>query len=90
MGDTETGVSWFWVTDKVDAGPIAAVRRIPMPANVRPRELYDQYLVPLGIEAFDEVLRQLEAGIVPREEQDERFATYEPPREKAKNAPISG
>ena len=86
MGDTETGVTWFWVTDRVDAGPIAAVRRIAMPEGMRPRDLYDRYLVPLGIAAFEDVLMQLEAGIVPREEQDERLATYEPPRAKVKKA----
>jgi methionyl-tRNA formyltransferase len=83
MGDAETGVTWFWVTEEVDAGPIAVQRAIPLPRNVRPRDLYERELVPLGIEAFESLLRQLEAGIVPRTEQDERFATYEPPRDKA-------
>lgn len=82
MGDTETGITWFWVTDRVDAGPIAARRVIPMPRDMRPRDIYEQHLVGLGIEAFEELLRKLEAGIVPREEQDESLATYEPPREK--------
>lgn len=80
MGDTETGTSWFWVTDRVDAGPIAAQRRIDMPAGVRPRDLYEDYLVPLGIESFETLLRQLALGEVPRVEQDESMATYEPPR----------
>jgi methionyl-tRNA formyltransferase len=83
MGDAETGVSWFWVTDKVDAGPIAAQRQIAMPPNIRPRDLYNDHLVPLGIEAFEEILQHLQRGIVPRTEQDESKATYEPPRERA-------
>jgi methionyl-tRNA formyltransferase len=86
MGDTETGVSWFWVTEKVDAGPIAAQRIIPMPEDIRPRDLYNQHLVGLGIEAFEEILLQLERGIVPRTEQDESLATYEPPRPRVKPA----
>jgi methionyl-tRNA formyltransferase len=89
MGDAETGVTWFWVNEKVDAGPIAIQRAIPVPPDVRPRELYERYLVPLGVEAFESLLRELEAGIVPRIEQDERFATYEPPREKARKSDIA-
>ena len=84
MGDTQTGVTWFWVTEKVDAGPIAAQRIIPIPPDVRPRDLYEQHLVPLGIEAFEEVLTSLERGVVPRTEQDESRATYEPPRSRVK------
>jgi len=81
MGDTETGVSWFWVTDKVDAGPIAVQRRIAIPPGIRPRDLYNEYLAPLGVAAFEDLLLQLEAGVVPRLVQDESQATYEPPRE---------
>jgi methionyl-tRNA formyltransferase len=80
MGDTATGVSWFWVSDKVDAGPIAAQRRIEIPPGVRPRDLYEDYLVPLGIESFEKLVLDLALGRVPRVEQDESLATYEPPR----------
>jgi methionyl-tRNA formyltransferase len=80
MGDTETGVTWFWVTDHVDAGPIAAQRAIPMPPGVRPRDLYDEYLAPLGVESFEKLVLELALGRVPRVEQDESLATYEPPR----------
>ena len=80
MGDTETGVSWFWVCDRVDAGPIAAQRRVEVPTGIRPRDLYESYLVPLGIEAFEKLVLQLARGDVPRLEQDENLATYEPPR----------
>ncbi len=77
MGDTETGTTWFWVCDRVDAGPIAAQRRIDVPAGVRPRDLYEDYLVPLGVESFEKLLRQLALGEVPRVEQDESQATFE-------------
>jgi hypothetical protein len=47
---------------------------------VRPRDLYEDYLVPLGIESFEKLVLQLAFGEVPRVEQDESLATYEPPR----------
>ena len=86
MGDTQTGVTWFWIDDGIDTGPIAVTRSIPLPAGLRPRDVYEQYLVPLGVEAFEELLDRLEAGEVPRIVQDESLATYEPPRERAKGA----
>jgi methionyl-tRNA formyltransferase len=82
MGETQTGVTWFWVTDKVDAGPIAIQRELAIPPDIRPRDLYNEYLAPLGVAAFEDLLGDLEAGIVRRIEQDERLATYEPPRER--------
>ena len=86
MGDSETGVSWFWIDDGIDTGPVAIARGIPLPAGMRPRDVYEQLLVPLGVEAFEELLDKLEAGNVPRIVQDESLATYEPPRERAKGA----
>ncbi len=83
MGDSETGVTWFWVDDGIDTGPIATQRRIPLPAGIRPRDLYNDQLVRLGIEAFKELLDRIEAGELPRTVQDESLATYEPPRERA-------
>jgi len=82
LGEMETGVTWFWVTDQVDAGPIAVQRALAIPSGIRPRDLYNEYLAPLGVDAFADLLLDLEAGIVRRVEQDERLATYEPPRER--------
>ena len=86
MGDTQTGVSWFWIDDGIDTGPVAITREIPLPQGLRPRDVYEQHLVPLGVDAFEELLNKLEAGEVPRIVQDESLATYEPPRERAKGA----
>lgn len=83
-GDAETGATWFWVTDKVDAGPIAAQRRIDMPRGVGPRELYERYLAPLGVAAFAGLLEQMERGDIPRTPQDETLATFEYSRETAR------
>ncbi|MFN2460455.1 MAG: formyltransferase family protein [Candidatus Velthaea sp.] len=80
-GDSETGVTWFWVTDKVDAGPIAVQRRIAMPAGLGPRELYEAHLAPLGVRAFADVLQHMESGDIPRTAQDETLATFEYARE---------
>ena len=86
MGDKDTGVSWFWIDDGIDTGPVAITRSIPLPPGLRPRDVYELHLVPLGIEAFEELLDRMESGDIPRIVQDEALATYEPPRERAKGA----
>jgi len=47
---------------------------------MRPRDLYETILVPLGEALLDNLLGQFTRGIISRFPQDERFATYEPPR----------
>jgi hypothetical protein len=47
---------------------------------MRPRDLYETVLVPLGEALLDTLLGQFKNGVVSRFPQDERFATYEPPR----------
>jgi methionyl-tRNA formyltransferase len=76
-GDALTGVSWFWVTDKVDAGPIAIQREMPVPPGIGPRDLYNEHLAQLGVNAFDALIEQIENGTIPRIEQDESLATFE-------------
>lgn len=82
MGDTETGVTWFWVDEGIDTGPIAIQGSVPIPAESSPGRLYYGTLVPLGAKLLDELLAQLESGQRPSVVQDESRATYEPLRPK--------
>jgi methionyl-tRNA formyltransferase len=79
-GDTVTGVTWFWITTGIDAGPIAAQARVEIPPGISRGALYYQHLVPLGLSLLPLILNQLDTGYPRRMEQDERLATYEPPR----------
>ncbi len=49
---------------------------------MRPKELYEETLVPLGAMLLDALLTQFERGCFSRYPQDESRATYEPPRPK--------
>jgi methionyl-tRNA formyltransferase len=82
MDDPTCGVSWFWIDDGIDTGDIAGVVEIARP-GARPRDLYEDTLVPLGAMLLDTLLGQFKRGFVSRYVQDERLATYEPPRPKA-------
>ena len=89
MGDTQSGVTWFWVDEGVDTGPIAIQAAVPLPPDSSPSRLYYETLVPLGTRLLDELLGQLERGEKPSTPQDETLATYEPMRPK-KPAPVPG
>jgi methionyl-tRNA formyltransferase len=73
-------VTWFWVDEGIDTGPIAIAGAVPIPAESSPAKLYFETLVPLGARLFDELLAQLERGERPSRVQDESQATYEPLR----------
>lgn len=79
-GDATCGVSWFWIDKGIDTGPIAGVTEIARPQDMRPRELYEELLVPLGSLLLDALLAQFVRGIFSSYAQDETRATYEPPR----------
>ena len=81
MGDATCGVSWFWIDAGIDTGDVAGQVEVARP-DLRPRELYEETLVPLGEMVLDTLLGQFKLGIFPRHKQDDRFATYEPPRPK--------
>lgn len=80
MGDKESGVTWFWVDEGIDTGPIAIQTAVPIPTESSPSKLYYEILVPLGARLFDELLAQLERNEHPSTVQDESLATYEPLR----------
>jgi methionyl-tRNA formyltransferase len=79
-GDPETGVTWFWLDDGLDTGPIAAQAVIPTPPHISRGALYYGHLVPLGASLLDDVLAALACGERPATPQDETRASYEPPR----------
>lgn len=77
-GETETGVSVFWVDPGIDTGPILVQKR----ATIRPHDtagsLYYDTLFPLGAQAVLEAVELIAAGDAPRLSQDESQATYDP------------
>ena len=78
-GETETGLTIFWVDEGIDTGPILLQR----PVEIRPEDtvgsLYFERLYPQGIEALVEATALVRQGNAPRIEQDHAEASYEPP-----------
>jgi methionyl-tRNA formyltransferase len=78
MADAIAGGSIYWLDDGADTGPIAAQEHCFVHPGEGADELWRRALGPLGLTLFDRVLGDLERGVVIREPQDERAATWEP------------
>jgi methionyl-tRNA formyltransferase len=76
-GFTETGVTLLRITERMDAGPIAAQRAVPIGAQETAGELHDR-LAELGASLLREMLPALESGSAPALAQDDRIATRAP------------
>lgn len=77
-GDPIAGGTCFWLDEGVDTGPIAAADWCHVDPVWSASDLWRQRLFGMGVRLTLGVLGQLDSGVVPSAEQDERFATYEP------------
>jgi len=73
--DGEAGMTVHWITERIDAGDIAAQKSIPLARGRPSRELYME-LAAIGEELLAGVLEDVSAGRILRRKQDESRATY--------------
>lgn len=79
MREPVTGGTLFWVTDGVDAGPVAAQELVFIPRGADASVLWRDRLFPLGVRLFRGALATLAGGgSLPAVPQDETLATWEP------------
>jgi methionyl-tRNA formyltransferase len=74
-GDAETGVTVMKLDAKMDAGPILAQQRIPLPPDARAKALTEE-LFGLGAALLLESLERYAAGRLEPTPQDDSQATY--------------
>jgi methionyl-tRNA formyltransferase len=84
-GDPETGVTIMRIALKLDAGDMLHKEIIAIGAEDTAGELHDK-LAALGPLGLEKVLRQVEAGMVRAEPQDEALVTYAAKLEKSEAA----
>jgi len=77
QGETETGVTTFFLEPSVDTGDIILQRRMPIGPNETAGEVHDR-MKELGGEAVVETIRQIEHGTVAPQPQDDSKATPAP------------
>ncbi|MFI5394631.1 MAG: methionyl-tRNA formyltransferase [Candidatus Binatia bacterium] len=78
QGETQTGVSVFWVDAGIDTGPILLQKTAVIRPNDTAGSLYYDTLFPLGVDAVIEAVELVAAGEAPRVAQNEDQATYDP------------
>lgn len=78
MGDKVAGGSVYWLTDNVDAGPVAAQDWCFIRPGWTAQQLWHKELQPMGVRLLRRVLRDVGNGYFVRIEQDEALATWEP------------
>jgi len=76
-GEKETGVTTFFLEEKVDTGNIILQKRVPVPPDMTAGELHD-VLMRVGAEAVMETVDMISAGTVALQPQDASRATPAP------------
>lgn len=77
-GETETGVTVFWVDPGIDTGPVLLQKRAVIGPDDTAGSLYYNTLFPIGVEAVLESVDLIAVGRAPRLPQDESQASYDP------------
>lgn len=78
MREPITGGTVYWMTDRADAGPVAAQDWCHIRYDDTPAELWRRELGPLGVRLLCEVVDQVAGGQLIRVPQDDALATWEP------------
>ncbi|MCK6556069.1 methionyl-tRNA formyltransferase [Candidatus Binatia bacterium] len=77
-GETEAGVSVFWVDPGIDTGPVLLQKPAPIRPDDTAGSLYYDTLFPLGVDAVLESVELIAAGRAPRLVQDQALDSYDP------------
>ena len=77
-GETQSGVTVFWVDPGIDTGPILLQKPAPIEADDTAGSLYFNTLFPLGVDTVLESVELVAAATAPSLPQDESRATYDP------------
>ena len=78
MGERVTGGTVYWLSDGVDAGPIAAQEWCFVRPDDSAQSLWTRELLPLGLRLFERTLSDIGKGVLVKIPQDEALATWEP------------
>lgn len=78
MGDPIAGGSIYWLSNRVDGGPIAAADWCHVAPGTTASELWRDALFPMGIRLLLKALADLDRGVLVKVPQEEACATWEP------------
>lgn len=82
MKDPVAGGTVYWLSDRMDGGDVAAQDYVFVSPGETVDTLWREKLFPLGIALLERAVRDIAAGVICREPQDEAYATWEPSWER--------
>ena len=71
-----TAATWFWANEKLDAGDICEQEIVKIDYELRPREFYEQHIIPAMVRTLERALNDIEKGVKRQIKQVEEYATY--------------
>ena len=77
LGETYTGVTWFWPDAGVDTGDICEQEVVAIRPGERPGAFYARAVIPAAVRTLERALADIAAGRPRRIPQVEEYATYE-------------
>jgi methionyl-tRNA formyltransferase len=78
-GETETGLTIFWVDEGIDTGDILLQKTVAIGPSETTGEVYFNKLYPMGVAAVLEAVELVAQGQAPHIRQDHSLASYDPP-----------
>lgn len=78
MRDPVAGGSVYWLTGRVDGGPLAAQDYVLVKPDWSASDLWREALFPMGVRLLTQAVGDIARGRLVREPQDEDCATWEP------------
>jgi formyltetrahydrofolate dehydrogenase len=72
-----TAATWFWAAEQLDAGDICEQEIVKIDYEKRPREFYEQDMLPAMCRTLERCLIGIEMGFKRQIKQQEQYATYD-------------
>lgn len=73
-----TAATWFWADNGLDTGYICEQEVVKIDHDLRPREFYEQDVIPAMKRTLERCLIDLQRGIKRKIPQVDKYATYDP------------
>ncbi|MCL2856190.1 MAG: hypothetical protein FWE19_00500 [Oscillospiraceae bacterium] len=77
LGETYTGVTWFWPDAGIDTGDICEQEVVAILPGETPREFYTRAVMPAAVRTLARALEDIAAGHPRRVPQQHEHGTYE-------------
>lgn len=72
-----TAATWFWASDKLDAGDICEQEIIKIDYSLSPREFYEIHIIPAMLRTLERCLTGVKKGFKRQVPQVKEYASYD-------------